>query len=230
MTSLSYNRPPRRRVHRRAARLAAGDLPPGPRSRPRRRPGGRGDDQAERAALLRAAGQHLRAAGHQGSRQRVPLRRRDRPRSRRASSPAATTTRRPGPSPSTKASDQRPGAADDVRADHRQQPRRRMAQAQARGLTAARRAKQSHRRSAGGPSRALAPRSRSCVFSREATRRYPALPVVRSDPPYPLEVGSSSGHARFRPADPKRRVPCVTCQDRVEWRCSCGDEAALCVF
>ena len=74
--------PAGRRVHRRPARLAAGDLPAGARPGPRGRPRGRGDHQAHRPAVLRPGGQHLRAARREGPRQRVPLRRRDRPRPR----------------------------------------------------------------------------------------------------------------------------------------------------
>ena len=66
--------PAGRRLHRRPARLAAGHLSPRPGPRPRRGPRGRGDDQAERAAVLRPGRQHLRAARREGPRERVPLR------------------------------------------------------------------------------------------------------------------------------------------------------------
>ena len=68
-----------RRLHRRAARVAAGDLPAGARTRPRGRSRGPRDDQVDRAALLSARREHLRAAGREGSRQRLSLRRRHRP-------------------------------------------------------------------------------------------------------------------------------------------------------
>ena len=67
-----------RRVHRRAAGVATGHLPAGPRSCARRRSGGRRDHQAAGAAVFRAPGEHLRTAGREGPRQRLPVRRNDR--------------------------------------------------------------------------------------------------------------------------------------------------------
>ena len=71
----------RRRVHRRPP---TGSRPSATRSATwsTRRPRGRRDHQVQGPPLLRAAGQRLRAARGQGPRQRLPLRRRDRPRSR----------------------------------------------------------------------------------------------------------------------------------------------------
>ena len=65
---------------RAAARVAAGDLCAGPRHRALGRRRGRRDDQALGAAVFRAGGQHLCAARDEGPRERIPLRRRHRPR------------------------------------------------------------------------------------------------------------------------------------------------------
>ncbi|HEV7211347.1 MAG TPA: phosphatase PAP2 family protein [Blastococcus sp.] len=71
--------PTGRRLHRRAARVAAGDLPAGARTRPRGRSRRPRDDHADGAALFRARRDRLRAAGCEGPRRRLPLRRRPRP-------------------------------------------------------------------------------------------------------------------------------------------------------
>jgi undecaprenyl-diphosphatase len=71
--------PTGRRLHRRAARVAAGDLPAGARTRPRGRSRRPRDDHADGAALFRARRDRLRAAGREGPRRRLPLRRRPRP-------------------------------------------------------------------------------------------------------------------------------------------------------
>jgi undecaprenyl-diphosphatase len=71
--------PTGRRLHRRAARVAAEDLPAGARTRPRGRSRRPRDDHADGAALFRARRDRLRAAGREGPRRRLPLRRRPRP-------------------------------------------------------------------------------------------------------------------------------------------------------
>lgn len=65
----------------------------------RRRPRGSRNRQVQSPSVLCAGGQHLRLVGRERPRQPVALRRRDRP-IWRGSSPAATTTQPPGPSPS----------------------------------------------------------------------------------------------------------------------------------
>ena len=132
-TSMPYVKDPRVDAYIDRAPDGSGRSAAGPRSRPRGGPRGRGDDQADGPAVLRARGQHRGAARGEGPRNVflydggiVP-------------DPEGIVTGGHGNETGRMIAvhrgraDQRAGPDRDVPADHREQPRRRLAQAQARG-------------------------------------------------------------------------------------------------
>ena len=119
-----------------------------------------------RPALLRAGRQRLRAAGRQGPRQRLPLRRRDRARPRGHHHRRPRQHNRAHRRDPPRRARARRAARGDAQADHREQPRRRLAPAQARGLL---------------PSRGTRPRPRGGPGRRRGAAR--AASPARARPP-----------------------------------------------
>ena len=205
----------------------------GPGPRPRGRPGRRRDDQANGPALLRARRQHLCAAGRARTTSTSSCTTAPSCPIPRASSPPVTTTRRRARWRSTRASRSTPGPRRDVQPDHRQQPRRRLAQDEARHLT--RRGGRGHRpgsdRASGRAQNAPAQaRGSSCHGSRTGPRvwgpregRHHRTSTVKSGsdargPRTWVVVGHAAVGRRHAPAcaslDTRTSVPRISAHDQ----------------